>query len=128
MVNPKPGTEVETSTAHAPQFLDLPVPKGFVLQADRLQSNIQEAGAFRFGRQTYIGTSRPLDVVQYFEERLPHHGWTLVQRSTSSETASSMLWRKVDTTARIEVSSLKGDNVQIQLRVGTSKDPDFVPR
>lgn len=127
LVNPTPGTEVDTATANVPRFTDIPLPKGFELEGEQLKSNIHEAGHFRFGRQTFVGSARVIDLIHYFEERLPHHGWTLLRRDSSVEDRGSLLWRKSDTTARIEISTRKNGAVEVNLRVGTSQDPNYVP-
>lgn len=128
LVNPKPSTEAETSLGHVPQFSDLPIPGGFQVEADRLQSNIHEAGHFRFGRQYFLGRARVMDVVRYFEERLPHHGWKLADQSVSVDAPSTMLWRKGDTATRIEIIPRSSDMIRLEIITGTSTDRNFIPK
>lgn len=125
-VNPKPGVEVETARTHVPQFNDVPVPEGYVVRPG-LQGYITEAGSFRAGRQFYAGDGRPLDAVAYFEERMPHHGWTLVDRGTSADGLSFMLWRKSSTAVQIEISPGAKGRIDLEVRMGTSLDPNYRP-
>lgn len=127
MINPKPGVEIETATTHVPQMADLPVPKGFRLAEDRLQSYVVEAGQFRTGRQEYFGTARVLDVVQYLEERYPQHGWVLQSRSTPSDSHAFMIWRKADCTVKVDVESVGSDATRILIKIGTSRDEHYIP-
>lgn len=68
-----------------------------------------------------------LDVVDYFETRLPQHGWTLVRRSPETEESAWMIWRKFDSTAKLQLSQTRNESISIELRVGTSRDPNYVP-
>lgn len=122
-VNPKPGVAVETSESHVPQFSDIPTPSDFVFENDNLRSYVQEAGHWRNGRLVYSGQGRALDAVQYFEERLPHHGWTLTDRKGTGD-AVQLDWKKGDTSARIDVAPTGvQDRLRITVQVSTRRDP-----
>jgi len=127
-VNPKPGVEIETAVTNVPQMGDIPLPSGFQLQNDRLQSYVVESAGFRTGKQTFVGIDRPIDVIRYFDERLPHHGWIPTTPWTSVEPTMSV-WRKGDTSLRIQVQADPKDfeKTSLYLRIGTSRDPYYVP-
>lgn len=126
-VNPKPGVEIETASTNVPQMGDIPLPKGFQLQNDRLQSYVVESAGFRTGRQLFIGTARPIDVVRYFDERLPQHGWVPAISWTVKEPSTMSVWRKGDTAVRIELGLNDSEKTSLSLRIGTSRDPNYVP-
>ena len=125
-VNPKPGVDIETAVTNVPQMGDIPLPKGFQLQNERLQSYVVESGGFRTGKQSFVGSARPIDVVRYFDERLPQHGWVRTSPWTPTEPTIS-IWRKGDTSLRIQVDSNDVEKTNLSLRIGTSRDPNYVP-
>jgi hypothetical protein len=126
--SPRTGAEADTATTSGQQFNDIPIPEGYRMQNERLQSYVTEAASYRAGHLYYTGNGRTLDAVSYFEQRMPHHGWTLVDRSTTAEGPSSMIWRKGSTAAKIEIAAnSKSGLVDIEIRVGTSLDPNYRP-
>lgn len=128
LVNPKPGVDFETATTHVPQFTDIPIPLGYRVPKDNFDAYITEAGSFRAGRQTYLGSGRAIDASLYFEERMPNHGWTLSDRGTRDDGSQYQLWRKAGTAALIEIApETAAGSVRLDLRVGTSLDPDYRP-
>jgi hypothetical protein len=128
LVNPKPGVEIDTATTNVPQFTDIPVPQGFSVPKNNLDAFITEAGSYRAGRQVYFGTARAFDTVTYYEERMPNHGWTLVERGTRESGDPFMVWRKADTVAVIDLSDdARAGTLKLQVKVGTSLDPKFRP-
>ena len=125
-VNPKPDLEASVADTHVPQFSDIPVPQGFLVRKDRLESYAAEAGIWRSGRLLYRGQGRTLDAVAYFEERLPHHGWVLVDRGTGTESAF-LVFRKGDSTARLDLRAAEPrGSVDLEVKVATSRAGSLV--
>jgi len=127
-VNPKPGVDIDTAQTNVPQFSDVPVPQGFSVRKGNLEAYTEEAGSYRAGRQRYEGSARPIDANAYYEERMPNHGWVLVERGTDDARRLFTTWKKAHTTTRIEIDQDSRRAVTtIEVRVGTSLDPNFRP-
>ncbi len=120
-VNPKPNVEIDTALTRIPQFADVPVPSGFRIARNDFTGFAAEAGSFRSGRQTYIGDGSLLELVGYFQERLPHHGWTLSERENSAN-ATVLTYRKNDTTLKVDIHpSENRDEWEVVVRLSTSR-------
>jgi len=122
MVNPQPGVADATSKTHALQFKDIPTPSNFSLQTEKLESYVQEAGSWRSGKLLYSGQGRALDAAAYFEERLPQHGWTLVNRASTPK-REDLDWKKGDSRCHIEIQSESlGDHLALRIDVATVRN------
>ncbi|MBI3819298.1 MAG: hypothetical protein HY286_11445 [Planctomycetes bacterium] len=50
-----------------------------------------------------------------------------MRRSPETEESAWMIWRKFDSTAKLQLSQTRNESISIELRVGTSRDPNYVP-
>lgn len=56
------------------QFGDVPLPRDFHILFDQSFTHSGEAG-LRIADLHYVGEARPEDVVRFFQEEMPAHGW-----------------------------------------------------
>jgi hypothetical protein len=100
---PIPDPQFEYAEHGRVQFDDIPVPAGFQLQTERLESFTFERGSFRIGELLYDGQAPAATIASYYRERLPQHGWS-VEGETQIEKGNSLLFVKGRTQAKIEIT------------------------
>ena len=84
------------------RFADLPVPNGLSLSAS--DSFIFETPGTRAGTLVYTGFKNYHDTVAFYRERMPEHGWKLINSIERGE--ASLTFEKPGWTATIFVRSV----------------------
>src|SRR5262245_42949912 len=79
---PAPDPDFDHASIARAQFEHIPVPEGFTLRTDVLQSYSYQCGSFRQGRLLYEGAPDPARAASYLRDRVPQHGWTQSTDST----------------------------------------------
>lgn len=74
---PLPDPHFENTEIGRLQFDDVPVPAGFTLRTERLESFSFERGSFRIGELLYDGPTPSAAVASYYRDRLGQHGWSV---------------------------------------------------
>jgi hypothetical protein len=74
------------------QFSDLPVPRDMQLHSAMNQSRALQRGGFRTGYLVYEGPVGIDEVNGFLAERLPAHGWTLVEEDRPTQERSLRRW------------------------------------
>lgn len=86
------------------QFSDIPVPAGMKLFERFHRSDSIQVGDYRYGNFVYSGTVPVAEVSQYLRERMPQHGWKLVEREQTEE-GEVLVFRRGPYTARCQLST-----------------------
>ena len=74
------------------QFEDLPVPRNMRLVTSANQSRSLERGKYRTAQLDYVGSSRLSTLEGFLRERLPEHGWQLVQEERPTRERLMQRW------------------------------------
>src|SRR5262245_40562622 len=115
---PAPDPDFDHASIARSQFEDIPVPEGFKLRTDLLQSYTYQCGSFRQGRLLYEGAPDPARAASYLRDRVPQHGWTQTTDSTEGG-ARKLEFRKGRSVLRCDLRRAAGARPDLTLLVVT---------
>jgi hypothetical protein len=122
---PAPDPDFDHASIARAQFEDIPVPEGFKLRTDVLQSYSYQCGSFRQGRLLYEGAPDPARAASYLRDRIPQHGWTQTIDSTDGG-ARRLEFRKGRSLLRCDLRRTSGNRTGMTaLLVTVEPDPQL---
>src|SRR5262245_50913943 len=120
---PAPDPDFDHASIARAQFEDIPVPEGFKLRTDLLQSYSYQCGSFRQGRLLYEGAPDPAHAASYLRDRIPQHGWTATTDSTEGG-ARKLAFRKGRSVLRCDLRRASRGQPELTLLLVTI-EPDL---
>ncbi len=96
------------------RFSDLPVPRGLTLDPE--DSFIFESPGTRAGTLVYSGFKKYADAVSFYRQKMPEHGWKLVNSIERDE--ASLTFEKPGWSAAIFIRALYFGRSKVSINLG----------